>query len=222
MVAPGHPIICLVTDRRQLPDPAEESLVRLVTLATEAGVNLVHIRERDLDDRHLHALTKRIVAAAAGTSAAVVVNDRTDIALAAGASGVHLRSDSVPGDRTRSMAPPGFLVGRSVHGAREASEAAATGVDYLVLGTIHPTRSKPQDALLTGRRGLEETCRAVELPVVAIGGITSANVGDIAAAGAAGIAAIGMFAEVMKHRTEGEIADSLGRVVAALRAAFAP
>jgi thiamine-phosphate pyrophosphorylase len=222
MVAPpGHPIICLVTDRRQLPDPAEEHLVRLVAQAIAAGVNLVHVRERDLDDRRLYSLTRRIVAAAAGTTAIVVVNDRTDIALAAGASGVHLRSDSVPADRVRSIVPDGFLVGRSVHSAHEAAAAAATGVDYLVMGTIYPTPSKPQGAPLAGLRGLEATCRSVQRPVVAIGGITSANVREVAAAGAAGIAAIGLFVEATRDRTEGEIAISLARVVAALRAGFA-
>jgi thiamine-phosphate pyrophosphorylase len=218
MGALGHPIICLVTDRRQLPEPHDESLVHLVAVGSAAGVNLIHLRERDLDDRRLYALTRRIVAVVAGTGASVVVNDRADVALAAGASGVHLRADSVPAERLRGLVGPRFVIGRSVHGSSEARTAAA-GTDYLTMGTIYPTPSKGPDVPVAGLRGLEATCRAVSVPVLAIGGVTSDRLSEVAAAGAAGIAAIGLFSELQTVGS-GDLETSLSRLVASVRRAF--
>lgn len=193
MAALQLPVICLVTDRRRLPEPHADSLVRLVGDAASAGVRLIHLRERDLDDRQLLALARGVVAAAAGR-AAVVVNERTDIALAAGASGVHLRADSMAAARIRSIVPAGFLIGRSIHSAAEA-EAAGAGADYLTMGTIYPTRSKSATAPVAGPGGLALACRAAKVPVLAIGGVTPEKVSELARAGASGVAAIGMFSD---------------------------
>ena len=137
-----RPLICLVTDRRRVDPPGAGSLLRLVGHAAMAGVDIIHVRESGLDDRQLAGLVREVIAAAAGTPARVVVNDRTDIALATRAHGVHLRADSISAARVRQLAPAGFLVGRSVHTRSEALAAAHSGVDYLVAGTVYPTVSK--------------------------------------------------------------------------------
>ena len=217
----SEPIFCLVTDGRRTPrDPEDvDELVELVRHAAAAGVNLVQVRERHLDDRHLVALTRAIVHGVEGTAARVVVNDRVDIALAGGADGVHLRADSPPTGAVRAMVPEEFLIGRSVHGEAEAIAAARTGVDYLILGTIFPTASKPAGATWLGLEALKRAAREIHVPILAIGGITADNVGSLAAAGAAGFAAIGLFAGVPKE-TDAERGAELQTLMAAVRAAF--
>jgi len=223
----GVPIICLVTDSRRLAHPQDDALVRLVRHAAAAGVDLIHVREPHRTDADLVALTRRLVSAVGQTNTLVVVNDRVDVAIAAGAHGVHLRADSFSGDRVRRIAPPGFLIGRSVHGEDEAV-AARSGVDYLVFGTVYPTISKPGLAVPAGIAGLRAVCRRVSVPVLAIGGISSDNVGELAAAGAAGVAAIGLFTEALNETSHGShgsnehLDAALGRLVAAVRRGFPP
>ena len=138
-------MICLVTDRRRLStgEDAADRLVDLVAAAARAGIDLIQIRERDLDARRLVALVKRCVAAAAGTSTKVLVNDRADVAVAAGAHGVHLRGDSIAAAAVRSLLGDGAFIGRSVHGADEAAVVSGAGsVDYLIFGTLYQTASK--------------------------------------------------------------------------------
>jgi thiamine-phosphate diphosphorylase len=123
----------------------------------------------------------------------VVVNDRVDVALACGADGVHLRHDSVRVQAVRTIAPHGFLVGRSVHGPAEAEGAGP--VDYLIAGTVFPTPSKPAATPTLGLDGLAEVVRTVPIPVLAIGGITRDRLDEVATTGAAGVAGIGLFIE---------------------------
>ena len=155
-----RPIICLVTDRRRLPGPRTQS-ARLSSLPQPApGSTLIHMRERDLDAALL-ALTRDVVAAAAGTTATVVVNDRVDLALAAGAGGVHLR-----GTRCRLSGSAGLRlrlsdrpVGASSGGRRPGR---SSGVDYLVR-TVFPSASKPENSPTVGvaalHRGVRDTAR---------------------------------------------------------------
>jgi thiamine-phosphate pyrophosphorylase len=185
----------MISDRHRLADPCEESLVTLVGAAARAGVHLVQIRERDLDGRALVGLVARCVRAVRGTRARVLVNDRVDVAMAAGADGVHLRGDSMPADRVRAIAPRMFLVGRSVHSADEAARiTAGGGLDYLIFGPVFATTSKP-GAVPAGVGALADVVAATALPVIAIGGITEATAGEVEAAGAAGVAAIGLFSD---------------------------
>ncbi len=194
------PIFCLVTDRRRLadaslPSTGEDALVRQVRWAAASGVDLVQIRERDLPGAQLETLVARCVEAARGTPTRVLVNERVDVAVAAGAAGVHLPGTGPEAARLRPVVPPSFVIGRSVHSAGEAAAAEARGgLDYLILGTIFPTASKPG---LDRPAGLDELARAAtacRLPVLAIGGVTHATIPAVAQAGAAGIAAIGLFA----------------------------
>jgi thiamine-phosphate pyrophosphorylase len=163
-----------------------------VRAAIEAEIDLLQVRERDLSARQLAVLVRAMVVLANGSHTRIVVNDRVDIALAAGAAGVHLRSDSISPSRARSMVPPGFLIGCSVHNAAEASRAGAD-VDYLVAGTVWATRSKPAGHALLGTDGLAAIVQGSTVPVLAIGGVTVERTAEVTAAGAAGIAAIGLF-----------------------------
>ena len=186
------PVVCLITDRARVG--GADGTVDRVRWAARAGVHLVQVRERDLDGGPLTALVRRCVEAVRGSRARVLVNDRLDVALAAGAHGVHLRADSMPAPTVRTLCPPGFLIGRSVHARDEAIDAAAAGgLDYLLFGTVFPTASKPGREA-TGTPALAEVVAAAAIPVLAVGGVSTDNVGDVAAAGAAGFAAIGMFA----------------------------
>jgi len=215
-----RPLICLVTDRHRVRPAGIASVVRLAARAAAAGVDIIQVRESVLDDRQLAGLVRALVEAIGGTRARVVVNDRTDIALAACAHGVHLRADSIDAARVRELVPAGFLIGRSVHARSEAVAAARSGVDYIVAGTLYPTASKPEDSPLLGLDGLRDLVRAVEVPVLAIGGVAADKVGHIAASGAAGVAAIGLFADVPTDVNDADIDRALRELVAKLRAPF--
>jgi thiamine-phosphate pyrophosphorylase len=185
------PIICMVTDRAAV---GERALLGLISSAARAGVDLIQIRERDLDAAALAGLTRDAMDAVSATAARVVVNDRLDVALAAGAGGVHLRADGLPAARARTITPSGFLIGRSVHSEDEAAEIeAAGGCDYLMFGTVFPSASKPADHRAAGVDALARVCARVRMPVIAIGGITVSVAADVRRAGAAGVAAIGAF-----------------------------
>jgi len=205
------PIVCLVTDRGRLGGSLER-LVRLCGDAARAGASLIHLRERDLGGRALHQVASAVAAAARGTGAAVVVNDRADVAAGAGAQGVHLRSDSPSPRRVRALpwAVPPFLVGRSVRSVADAQAAAREGCDYLIFGTVFRSAGKPAGHAVAGASALEEVARAVRIPVIAIGGVTVDTAAEAARAGAAGVAGIGAFAE----------SADVGATIAALRRAF--
>lgn len=179
-------ILCLVTDRRRRPT------IDQCRAASRAGVDLVQLREPDLEAAALSSLAARLVEAAGDTATRIVVNDRLDVALTCGAGGVHLRGDSIPPGRAREMTPPGFLIGRSVHGVDEAV-LAARDADYLIAGTVFPTASKAGLREHLGMDGLSAIVRSVDIPVLAIGGVSMERIEAVAGAGAAGVAAIGLF-----------------------------
>jgi len=179
-------ILCLVTDRRRRPT------IEQCRAASRAGVDLVQLREPDLEAAALSSVATRLVEATGDTATRIIVNDRVDVALTCGAGGVHLRGDSLPPRRVREMTPPGFLVGRSVHGVDEAV-LAARDADYLIAGTVFPTASKPGLRAHLGVDGLSAIVRAVDIPVLAIGGVSMDRIEAVAGAGAAGVAAIGLF-----------------------------
>ncbi len=195
----SRPILCLVTDRRRLAehlaiDPSGDAILeRLVAQAAEAadaGVDWIQVRERDLEARVLSDLVNRVVGAVGGL-ARVIVNDRLDIAIGSGAGGVHLGERSVPADRARAIVPAGFPIGVSRH--TPATVAEVGEVDYVIVGTVFASRSKPAAAPLLGLEGLAAACRLSRVPVIAIGGITLHTSVQVVAAGAAGVAAIDLF-----------------------------
>jgi thiamine-phosphate diphosphorylase len=144
----------------------------------------------------------------------VLVNERLDVALAAGAHGVHLRSDSMSAARSRSLAPIGFLIGRSVHSVDEAIRVTADGgVDYLLFGAVFATPSKPGQTP-AGVKALTDVAAATSVPVLGVGGITMENAPRLADTGCAGLAAIGWFAdrdEAVARRAFDAAARAFGR-----------
>jgi thiamine-phosphate pyrophosphorylase len=189
-------ILYLVTDRHRLAgrvpfEDARRCLLRQAEYAVGARIDCIIVRERDLEARDLAALTRAIVALTRGTRTRVVVSDRVDVALASEADGVHLRGDSIAPELVRRITPRGFVIGRSVHSARET--AALDGVDYLIAGTVWASASKPEGHPILGLEGFSAIVKAARVPVLAIGGVAIDRVRDVASAGGAGIAAIGLF-----------------------------
>lgn len=167
-----------------------------IRMAVAAGVDWVQIREKDMATRELLALVRE--AALAG--ARIIVNDRLDVALASGAAGVHLGGESLPArDAIRwcrsGNAPAEFLVGVSCHSTEQARQAEADGASYVFFGPVFDTPSKRPFGPPQGIAKLAEACRAVPIPVIAIGGIHGENAAECLRAGAAGVAAIRMFQE---------------------------
>jgi thiamine-phosphate diphosphorylase len=205
-------VIGVVTDRLRARDPSCAYLITRIRAAAAAGVDFIQIRERDLPDRDLMALVRDALEAVSGTSTRILVNDRVDIALAAGAAGVHLRHDSVAAARVRAIVPPGFLIGRSIHDPDEA--ALAPECDFLLFGTVFASAGKPAGHHVAGLEALRAACARARVPVLAIGGVDETNAPAVAAVGAAGVAAVGIF---MADRS----ARELEAVVRALRVPFA-
>jgi thiamine-phosphate pyrophosphorylase len=150
-------MMCLVSDRRRLAgdgaaiDEWRRCLVSQTRHAVDAGVDLVQVRERDLEAAELARLVTDLLLVARGTTTRVIVNDRLDVALAWGAGGVHLRSDSLSVAAARRMTPAGFLIGRSVHHVDELADAA--GADYVIAGSVFASESKPRAAEWLGTTG---------------------------------------------------------------------
>jgi thiamine-phosphate pyrophosphorylase len=177
-------IRCYITDRRTLPPG-----VSILDIIAKSGADWVQIREKDLPARDLFDLASAAVA----TGAKIIVNSRMDVAVAAGAAGVHLPAGSPAPDRWRTIAPPGFLIGVSCHEIDEVRTAAAHGADYVVFGPVFAPRSKSTALDPRGLDRLEQAARSVSIPVLALGGITNENIGACIDRGAAGIAAISLF-----------------------------
>jgi thiamine-phosphate pyrophosphorylase len=199
------PIVCYVTDRRALSpapgsasnnpaDPDFQPLHDAIQRAAAFGAALIQIREKDLDARPLLDLVRFAVAAMQDSGARVLVNDRLDVALAAGAAGVHLGENSLPletvNEWRRSAGRPEFLIGVSCHSLESCQTAARGGTNYVFFGPVFATPSKAAFGPPQGLERLREACQAVEIPVLAIGGITAENFQSCLEAGAAGIAAI--------------------------------
>jgi len=182
--------LCYITDRRALePNPLPPRIFD----AIRAGVDLIQIREKDLATRELMDLVKGAVDGARGTKARITVNDRLDVALALGAAGVHLGTQSMPARAARACVPPDFLVGVSCHSVEDTLEAEAAGADYVVLGPIFPTASKLAYGPPLGLATLQEAASRVNTPILALGGITVERVKACLEAGATGIAGISVF-----------------------------
>ncbi len=186
-----RPLICLVTDSLKLGGVAR--LPRLIRRAAAAGIDLIQIREKQLDARALCLLTEQAAAEVEGTSSLLLVNGRFDIALACGAAGVHLPADSLPAGAVRRAAGRRLLIGVSTHSLAEAKEAERAGADYIFFGPVFETESKRAYGPPQGLEKLSEVCAALEIPVLAIGGIDGEKARLALESGAAGVAAISCF-----------------------------
>ena len=184
VTAVSLPCLCLVTDRKLCDD---DSLVERVAAAVAGGVDMVQLREKELPVGELMELALRL-RPITQDEALLVINDRLDVALAAGADGLHLPQDSLSVGHARRVAPH-ILVGKSVHDLGSAELAAGEGASYLVLGTIFPTFSKP-GAATGGLPRVSQVASKLNCPVLAIGGVDSSNVPSVMGAGAGGIAVV--------------------------------
>lgn len=174
----------VITDRGAAPD-----LAAAVAAALAGGADWVQVRDKAAAARDLYDLALEMGRVCRAAGAGLLVNDRADVAVAAGAHGVHLARRSLPVAAVRPCLPPGRLVGVSVHSVAEAVEAARAGADYITFGSVFPTRSHP-GAPGQGPEALAEVVRSVAIPVLAIGGITPENAPAVLATGCAGIALI--------------------------------
>ena len=183
-----------ITDRRQLGGTS--SLLKCIARNLRDGVEMVQIREKDLPARELAALVRRVLALPNPTGAKILVNTRLDVALATGAQGVHLTSDSVDAARIRVIVPPGFLIGVSCHAREDVLVAERGGADFVVFGPVFEPISKATYVSPRGLTELASISHSVSIPVFALGGITALNAGSCIQAGAAGVAGISLFQSI--------------------------
>lgn len=162
-------------------------LAEVVSAAVSGGAAAIQLREKDLTARELWLLAQDVGPAVRAGGALFLVNGRGDVAIAAAADGVHLGEDALPVREARRVVGPDRLIGASVHSVDEALAAAEEGVDYLIFGHVFATGSKLGQRP-RGAQALAAVCRAVRVPVMAVGGITPDNLGRVREAGAAGAA----------------------------------
>ncbi|MCI0338328.1 MAG: thiamine phosphate synthase [Acidobacteria bacterium] len=200
----SRPFLYLISNRqafRRSPDITEleswQLQIEVIREAAQAGCQLVQIRERDLSARDLCNFTRAAIGAARPHGAKILVNDRLDVAITAGADGVHLRVSSLPASEVRSIVSGrglrDFLIGVSTHSLAEAQRAESSDADFIVCGPVFATPSKSSFGSPLGKERFAEICRSVKIPALALGGINLSNFRELLRSGAAGIAAIGLF-----------------------------
>jgi thiamine-phosphate pyrophosphorylase len=155
--------------------------------AAREGADMIQIRAKQLSGRALTDLVRKVV----GAESPVLVNTRTDVALACGAQGVHLPAQSIAPRAIRRIAPAGFLIGVSCHSIEELKAAEREGADFAVFGPVFASPTKPVRPV--GMDALRAATKSVELPVYALGGVTPENAPLCIQAGAMGIAGISFF-----------------------------
>jgi len=200
--------LCLVTDRSLVTGTLPEA----VEACLGAGLKAVQLREKDMPAPDLLSMARRLRESTRRHGAKLFVNDRADVALAVGADGVQRTGTSLPVPALRSISPPGFLIGASVHSVAEARAAEPEGADFLLFGPVYDTPSKRQYGPPQGVAALERVASAVHLPVFAVGGVTPTRVAEVTRAGASGVAVIGAIlgAERPADAVKGFL-DALGR-----------
>jgi thiamine-phosphate pyrophosphorylase len=199
----------LVTDRHQT---GSRDLLAVVGQALQAGVRAVQLREKDLATRDLYDLAGKLLAMTRRTGAALLINDRVDVAMALAADGVHLTRRSLPPREARSLLGPEKLIGISCHSLAEVREAEDGGVDFVVLGPIFETQSKARFGAPLTTAILRPARAITSLPILVIGGINTMRIPEVMAAGADGVAVI---SAVMAAPHPGSVATELLTTVAA-------
>lgn len=201
----------LITDTRFGRDP-----LALLPAALEAGVDVVQVRVKEIGDREALAVVDAALTVCNRYGAACIVDDRLDVALAAGAHGVHLGADDLPVARARAVAGPALLIGATVRDASSARRAVAEGASYLGTGPAYPTGTKQGLPSPIGVGGVKAVCAAAVVPVIAIGGVTPERIGPLLAAGVHGVAVVGAVSEAVDPGTAAR------RLVSALASAGGP
>ncbi len=181
--------LMVITDR-QLADP--RSVEEVVGRALEAGAKAIQLRDKAANPREILAQARLLRELTRPWGAILLLNDRLDIALAAGADGVHLGPEDLPVSAVRRVAPPGFLIGHSTDLPEAAREAEKAGADYIGCGAVFPTGTKRDAGEVIGVEGLARVASAVTIPVLGIGGVTPEGARAIALRSrAAGVAVVG-------------------------------
>jgi thiamine-phosphate pyrophosphorylase len=191
--------------------PATEEflkILKLVRSAVAARIDLIQIREKNLSASVLYELATAAVRITKGSASRLLINDRSDMAAASGADGVHLTTTSLPTAVVRQTFGDEFLIGVSAHSFEEVDEARQGGADFAVFGPVFDTASKQQYGPALGLEALARvSAELAPFPILAIGGVSISNVADCVAAGARGVAAITMLRQ----------ADTLADVAAEIR-----
>jgi thiamine-phosphate pyrophosphorylase len=164
-------------------------LVDLLTAAVAGGCRMVQLREKEWPSGRLLPLAERLRARCAADGVTFIVNDRVDLAVAVEADGVHLGQDDLPARAARPLLRPGMILGISTHSVAQARAAQAAGADYVAVGSMFATATKP-DFQLVGPDLIRELRGEIRIPLIGIGGITHDNVHEVIRAGADGVAVI--------------------------------
>ena len=196
----SKPILYLITRGESLatttPDSPEfKQILEQVSAAVASGIELIQLREKRLPARVLFELVEQSAALTRGSATRLLVNDRADVAAAAGADGVHLTTQSIGPKTIRRIFGDNFLIGASTHSLEEAEAAKEGGADFAVFGPVFETSSKEEFGAPAGLEKLERVVKGLApFPVLALGGIDVTNAHDCLRTGASGIAGISLFA----------------------------
>lgn len=192
-----RPIVCLITSGESTHanySRTSANILDLVAAAVANGLSLVQIREKQLDGRLLFDLVSKAVSLTKGSTTRLLVNGRTDVAIAAGADGVHLPSDAYSPTVAREMVGKEFLIGVSTHRLDEVAAAEQAGADYVVFGPVFDTAGKSPE------NGIDRLIQAVQsfphIPILGLGGIDESNFYEVLETGAEGFAAIRYLNEI--------------------------
>ncbi len=165
-------------------------LVQIVDQAIQGGATCIQVREKDMSTRDLYLLSLQLRELTRERNVSLIINDRLDIALAVEADGVHLGQDDLPAKVAGRIIPPDMILGVSAENVRQALEAQKSGASYLGVGAIYATSTKLDAGEPIGLKTLSDICKAVDIPVVGIGGIHAGNARHVIEAGAQGVAVI--------------------------------
>jgi len=208
MTTEALPKLYLITDRARIPD--DRQLTEIVEELLQAGLRMVQLREKDLSAAALYPLAKELRALTRRYDSLLLINDRIDVAQAVDADGVHLGGHSLPIRVARKILGPEALIGASTHSREELDQAIEQGADFATYGPVFFTPSKASFGEPVGIESLQDMCRISTIPIYALGGITTENIGSVASTGAHGIAAISsLLAVPSPHRAYAQLAAEL-------------
>lgn len=190
----------LVTNRYQ---DSLENFLKKVETACRSGVTIIQLREKNLTTNQYYQLAKQVKEITDAYQVPLIIDDRLDICLAVDAAGLHIGDDELPVSVARQVLGPEKILGVTAKTVKRALEAETSGADYLGTGAIFPTTTK-ENAPITLISTLKTICQMVAIPVVAIGGLTSENIDQLAATGIAGVAVVRdlMQAEDIEAKTQ--------------------
>ncbi|MEF2095203.1 thiamine phosphate synthase [Bacillus sp. CFBP9009] len=180
-----------------------EELTKIIAESVSGGVSIVQLREKNNSSLSFYNKASALKQLLNELSIPLIINDRVDIALAVAADGIHIGQDDLPLPVVKKMVPEDMIVGVSVSTLEEALEAERNGADYIGVGSVFPTKTK-QDATLMAIGDLEEICRSVSIPAVAIGGITADNISALSASGLSGTAVVSAIMNAESPKTASE------------------